>query len=286
MTLNAHNITVRVGKKELLRDVSLSIAPGEIVAVVGPNGAGKSTLLKAITGDIDAQSGAVQMAGRPLDRWSLLHRARVRAILSQSVPLHFAFSVLEVVLMGRSPHINGRESERDYDIAYQALAMAEVGHLAERTYTTLSGGERQRAQFARVLAQIWEPVDGLPRYLLMDEPTNNLDLTHQHSTLKVARKFAGEGVGVLVILHDLNLAAEYADRIVILRDGDLLACGHPEAVLTAETIETAFNMPAIITPHPITGRPLVIPITTPQDEQTTIPAAMHEGAPIGYSCAS
>ncbi len=281
MTLWAQHITVKIGEKTLLDDVSVEVKPGEIVAVIGPNGAGKSTLLNAVTGDIGLQGGDVQMGHKPLKKWSLRERARVRGILAQSVPLSFAFNVLEVVMMGRSPHIKGRESARDYEIAHQALGLAGVAHLQERTYTTLSGGERQRVQLARVLAQIWEPIDGETRYLLMDEPTNNLDLTHQHSTLRVARQFADEGVGVMVILHDLNLAAEYADYILLLHEGVMLDYGAPEAVLTQENILHAYQMPTIITAHPISKRPLVVPLSQSAEAMMAADDVVHP--PTAYT---
>jgi iron complex transport system ATP-binding protein len=261
MTLSADHITVKIGEKTLLNDVSITVKAGEVLAVIGPNGAGKSTLLNVITGDVSANVGHVSMNDRPLSSWTLRDRAKVRGILAQNVPLSFSFNVLEVVLMGRSPHIQGREQARDYEIATHALLLAGVNHLRDRAYTSLSGGERQRVQLARVLAQIWEPVVGCPRYLLMDEPTNNLDLTHQHSALKVARKFADEGVGVMVILHDLNLAAEYAHHILLLHEGQMLDYGTPEAVLTQHNIRQAYLMDTMITQHPVSGRPLVVPLT-------------------------
>jgi iron complex transport system ATP-binding protein len=236
------------------------VKPGEVVAVTGPNGAGKSTLLKVLTGELKPTSGTVFMQERALSLWPLRERARLRAVLPQDFMLSFPFMALEVVLMGRSPHGHG-ESRRDYDIAYQALALTGVGNLAGRLYPTLSGGERQRVQLARVLAQIWEaPVDGRSRYLLLDEPTASLDLSHQHATLRIARDFARQGAGVLAVLHDLNLAAQYADRIVILQAGRMLADGPPLQVLQPELIDRAFAMPVMVIPHPLQNCPLVVPV--------------------------
>ncbi|MFW5748800.1 MAG: heme ABC transporter ATP-binding protein [Chloroflexota bacterium] len=260
MSLEARAITVNVGQKTLVDDVSLTVESGEIVAIIGPNGAGKSTLLKALSGDIRPDHGDVRMGGRPLSQWKLRDRARVRGILAQNVNLLFAFTALEVVLMGRGPHLRGQETHYDYAIARDALATVEVLHLEDRVFTTLSGGERQRVQLARVLAQIWEPVRDATRYLLMDEPTNNLDLAHQHRALRVARRFADEGVAVLVILHDLNLAAQYADRIAIMRGGRMLTEGVPNEVLTAPNIQAAFDVPVAVTRHPFLDRPLIVPI--------------------------
>lgn len=268
MALRGKNLTVKVGQKAvkqktIIEGVSIDVEAGEVVAIIGPNGAGKSTLLHALTGDTRPTTGTVTMGGKPLHEWKLNERAQVRAVLTQSSSLTFSFSVLEVVLMGRGPHVRGGESRYDYDVAYAALELVKVVHLADRMYTTLSGGERQRVQLARVLAQIWlddEADTPKTRYLLMDEPTNNLDLTHQHGTLRVARHFAEHGAAVLAILHDLNLAAQYADKLYVLKQGKLLMEGTPEQVLTAETILQAFDMPVMVTEHPVIGCPLVVPI--------------------------
>lgn len=262
MTLIARHLTVSIRGRAvpLIEDISLAITPGEFIAIVGANGAGKSTILKALSGDIIPDEGEVLMNGRPLPQWRMKDRAQVRAVLPQSSVLNAPFTALEIVLMGRAPHIRGIEQAHDYDIARKALAAAQVEHLERRTYTTLSGGERQRVQLARVLAQIWEPVNGQSQYLLIDEPTNNLDIAHQHSTLQIARRFAGEGVGVLAILHDLNLASQYADRVVIVNHGRIVAQGTADDVFTSEIIQHAFNISVTITNHPHLERPLIVPI--------------------------
>jgi iron complex transport system ATP-binding protein len=257
--IEARTLSVRIGTKTLLADVSLAVRAGELVAVVGPNGAGKSTLRRVLCGDQQPTAGEVLMDGRPLGAWSLVERARARAVLPQDSTLNFPFTAFEVVLMGRTPHVRGAEEPRDYEIARAALAATEADHLAERLYPTLSGGERQRVQLARVLAQIWEPTPAGTRYLLLDEPTSNLDLAHQHSTLAVARRLAGAGVGVLIILHDLNLAAQYADRIVMLKEGRVTAAGPPDEVLTQTAIHATFAVPVLVTRHPARDCPLVVP---------------------------
>lgn len=258
MSLAAQNLSFRVGSRALVHDVSLSVRPGQVVAVVGPNGAGKSTLLKMLSGDIQPHRGEVSLNDKSLTAWGKRDRAKLRAVLPQNTSLNFGFTVKEVVLIGRSPHVRGFERPLDHAIAYEALCAAKIEHLAERVYTTLSGGEQQRVQLARVLAQIWE--NNGPRYLLLDEPTNNLDLTHQHGTLDIAAEFARNGVGVLAILHDLNLAAQYADDILILKHGEQVAYGTPNTILTAETIRHAFDMPVMIEPHPCLDCPLIIAI--------------------------
>lgn len=254
--LIARNLHVRAGGSRLLADVSLTVSSGEVVAVVGPNGAGKSTLLKALCGDVTPTRGEVVLNGRRLQAWHRRERARVMAVLPQESTLAFPFTVLEVVMMGRTPHeLGGR---RDQVIARAALEAAGMSAFEQRIYPTLSGGERQRVHVARVLAQVWEEPGNDVRYLLLDEPTASLDLAHQHHTLDTLRQFATQGVGVLAVLHDLNLAAQFADRIVVLRDGHQLACGCPRAVLTPDIIEAAFAFAATVMPHPSRACPLVV----------------------------
>lgn len=250
---NAH---VRVGRSPLLTDVSLDVASGEVVAVVGPNGAGKSTLLKVLCGDVIPSRGEVALNGRLLQAWRRRERARVMAVLPQESTLAFPFTVLEVVMMGRTPH--NPDGQRDHTIARAALDAAGVSAFEQRIYPTLSGGERQRVHVARVLAQVWEAPTHGPCYLLLDEPTANLDLAYQHHTLETFRQFAAKGAGVLAVLHDLNLAAQFADRMVVLRDGHQLASGCPQAVLTPGTIRAAFDFSATVLPHPSRSCPLVV----------------------------
>ncbi|MCQ3978193.1 MAG: heme ABC transporter ATP-binding protein [Anaerolineae bacterium] len=260
MALETLDVSFKIGVKTLLQNISLAIEPGQVVAVVGPNGAGKSTLLKILSGDLPPSAGKVLLQGKPLAGWPLPERARMRAVLPQQSRLQFPFTALEVVLMGRMPHTSGRESRRDYEIAWAALAAADVSHLAGRLYPTLSGGEQQRVQLARVLAQIWEVPPQGQRYLLLDEPTTSLDLRHQGNTLKIVCDFAHNGVGVLAILHDLNLAAQYADRIMLLREGRSIALGVPGEVLTPALIQAVFDLPVVTLSHPQHECPLIVPI--------------------------
>ncbi|MEM9997563.1 MAG: heme ABC transporter ATP-binding protein [Bacteroidota bacterium] len=250
--------TVRytVGKATLVESVSLAVAPGEVVAVVGANGAGKTTLLRLASGDLAPSAGTVRLDGRTLRSYPPDGLARQRAVLPQSTALTFGFTAREVVLLGRTPHAAGQA--QDDHIADQALHLAGVTHLAERSYPTLSGGEQQRVHFARALAQLWENPSSGARYLLLDEPTASLDPAHQHAVLGVAQRCAEAGVGVLAVLHNLNLAAFYADRIAVLRRGHLVALGPPQAVLTPETIRHAFGLDVLVQTHPVAGCPLVI----------------------------
>lgn len=258
--LAARDITVRIGGRPIVDNVTARVEPGKVLAVLGPNGAGKSTLLRVLSGEIEPCSGGVTLDGTPVTRANNRDHARRRGVMPQSSALNFPFTALEVVLMGRIPHQSrGVESRRDVEIASAALRRADVRHLAERSYPTLSGGEQQRVHFARVLAQIWDaPADG-GRYLLLDEPTSSLDLAHQHETLSIARRLASDGAGVAAVLHDLNLAAEYADEIMLLKNGRLHAEGSPASVLTSRNIEEVYGLPAVVQRHPYLDCPLVIP---------------------------
>ncbi len=257
MTLEAEGLCVRRSGRALLQNLSLSLAAGEVLAVVGANGAGKSTLLRVLSAELTPDRGQVRLNGRALADWPARESAKRRAVLPQHSPLDFPFTALEVVLMGRIPH-GGPGAE---DVHRAALALAEVGlaPLAERRYTTLSGGERQRVHLARVLVQIWEPLPAQePRFLLLDEPTASLDLAHQHATLALAQRWAQHDLGVLIVLHDLNLAAQYANRVAVLKAGQLLAVGAPAKVLEPTLIAEAFGLPVQILPHPELPCPLIV----------------------------
>ena len=255
MSLEIRNATVTVDKKTLLDDVSLTIAVGQVVTVLGPNGAGKSTLMKAACGERPLSSGQVLLNGR--DTWNLRQQALMLGVLPQSSSLNFPFTVEEVVLLGRTPcSSNHREN---LAIVEQALVKVDARHLKERQYTTLSGGERQRVHMARVLAQIWDQCALGNRFLLLDEPTSALDPAHQQLTLNIARQQADEqGIGVMVILHDLNLAARYSDQLVILQRGSIAAQGSPWNVLTPEIVYSVFNIDVSISNHPLHSCPLVV----------------------------
>jgi iron complex transport system ATP-binding protein len=257
--LAAADLIVRVDGATLLDGVSVDVLPGQVLAVVGPNGAGKSTLLRALAGDIQPSGGAIALAGRPLADWRPLDAARVRAVLLQHGAIDFDFTAFEVALLGRAPHAGDVQRTRNLAIAGAALAAADAGHLRVRRYPTLSGGERQRVQLARALAQIWDVGAATPRYLLLDEPTAALDLSHQHRMLQRLREWAGRGAAVLVVLHDLNLAAAYADRVMVLHGGRAVACGSPDEALTAAVIESVFDIRVTLVHVPEIGRRLFVP---------------------------
>jgi iron complex transport system ATP-binding protein len=259
--LHASEISVRREGERILDDVSVSIIGGEVVALVGPSGAGKSTLLQALSGDIKPSSGEVWMAGKPMHHWSLRERALRRAVLPQFAHLELPMTVLDVVLLGRTPH-NAQSTTSNVAIADAALLWVRANGLRQRLYTTLAAGERQRVQLARVLAQSWGRAKNGDCYVFLDEPAAGLDMLHQHQTLSVAKQLAHEGAAVVVVLHDLNLAAQYCDRLILLRSGRLLAEGRADEVLVEPTIRATFGMDALITRHPTLPCPMVVPLAT------------------------
>jgi iron complex transport system ATP-binding protein len=252
--LRVEQLEVRRGQGVALSGIDLQLHPGEVLGVLGPNGAGKSTLLAAMTGELPASAGQVTLDQRALDDWAGPERARRRAVLPQSSSLNFAFRVEEVVAMGRLPHDSGRVL--DAQIVQQALQAADAVHLAGRSYLALSGGERQRVHLARVLAQLWPGGEG--QILLLDEPTSMLDPLHQHTCLRAVRRLAESGAAVLVILHDLNLAARYCDRLLLLEQGRAHALGTPAEVLRAEPLQAVFGLEVLVQTHPERGHPLII----------------------------
>lgn len=258
--LSAIDLSATIGRARVLHRVCLDVNPGEMVVLAGANGAGKTSLLRAFAGDLAARSGHVRLNGKPLYLWPLADRARLRAVLPQDGNVAFGFTALETVLFGRYPHSRGMPGAHDTGIARAALAEVDAAAYEAREVHTLSGGERSRVMLARALAQIWESDAAGPRYLLLDEPVANLDVCHQHLALSLARRWTRErGVGVLAVLHDLNLAAQYADRLAVMKAGRLAAEGAPGKVLTESLVEDCFAMRAIVMRHPRFSFPLVLP---------------------------
>lgn len=255
MSLIAEDIRVSYGRREVLRGVGLTALPGEVTAIVGPNGSGKSTLLGAITASLPYQ-GRVSLNGRDIAAMPPWELAAQRAVLPQASRLAFPFTVIEVVRIGLQSGTAGDRPE----VPMQALARVGLAHYAERTFHELSGGEAQRVMLARVLAQVWAPVeDGQPRWLLLDEPVSSLDIAHQLQVMQIARDFARAGGGVIAVMHDLNLTALYADRVAILADGGCLAFGTPAEVLTDDTLSRAYGCALRVSAPPPAGVPYILP---------------------------
>ncbi|MEI9991972.1 MAG: heme ABC transporter ATP-binding protein [Rhizomicrobium sp.] len=243
MSLRGQDIVVRAGARRILDGVTIEVPPGTVTAVVGPNGAGKSTLLKVLSGDIVPEAGHVTLNGKALSSWRPEDLALQRAVLPQSPELAFSFRAWDVVELGRHPHRGRANRDADRAAVHGAMAATETAAFAARDCRTLSGGELHRTHYARTLAQLWDPLtDGRARFLLLDEPTSSLDLFHQHAILAKARDIARAGAGVLAILHDLNLAAAYADRLIVLAHSRVEAEGAPQDVLTTERIARVWRV--------------------------------------------
>lgn len=258
----AEGLSVRLGGRAVLRDVDVYARAGEVLGVVGPNGAGKSTLLSVLAGERRPTTGEVTLDGRPLALWSRLALARRRALLEQHSPLAAALRVEEVVLLGRAPH---GVTPRDRELARRALADVGLAALASRDYVRLSGGERQRVQLARVLTQLADVDDAL---LLLDEPVSALDVGAQHHILTGARRRAAQGAAVIVTLHDLNLTAQYADRVVLLDAGRVVAAGPPARVLEPTTLSEVYGWDMDLLPDEAGGVSWIVPRTRRRREHS------------------
>jgi len=255
--LRAYELSYFVGPKALVADVDLELKEGEFHAIIGRNGAGKSTLLKLVTGELRADKGSIALWGQPIDEFKVLQLAQRRAVLAQHTELNFNYRVIEVALLGRLPHQRNQvETAEDVAIAAECLRQVDLGGYEERNYLTLSGGEQQRTHLARVLAQLGAARES--RLMFLDEPTTGLDLHHQHQALDLVRRLANEGVSVVATLHDLNLAARFADRITLLAEGRVMISGTPQEVLQESVLFAAFRQPLLVTRHPCFDCPLVI----------------------------
>lgn len=255
--LTATQLEYFAGNTRLVDAVDFRLAPGECVALMGPNGAGKSTLLKLLSGDLNPRTGSVSLNGRLLGAWRQHERARLRAVLPQHLDLAFPFTAFEVAMLGRIPHHAGAPGPHDHAVVNEVMALLDADGFADRPYTRLSGGERARVQLARVFAQIWDERPEGPRYLLLDEPTAPLDIAHQLELMAHLRRLAARNIGVLIIVHDLNLAAAHADRIMLLRDGRVLHSGAVAEVLTRDTLREVFDVNARVLETGARGAPLI-----------------------------
>ncbi|MFF8882933.1 ABC transporter ATP-binding protein [Streptomyces flaveolus] len=250
MDLKLEELSVVTDGKSLVRGLSLEVPDGQVVGLVGPNGSGKSTALRCVYRALRPSSGTVWVGEQDLTRLPMRHSARTIAAMTQDGAVDFDFTVEEVVALGRAPHLRGNRplSGRERELCEQAMDQLDIGHLAHRGVLTLSGGERQRVLLARTLVQE-------PEILVLDEPTNHLDVRHQIDLLSLLR---ASGLTVLVVLHDLNLAAAACDRLGVLCQGRLVASGSPAEVLTTDLVGAVFGVRASVVPHPLTGDPQLL----------------------------
>ena len=266
VALSAHDVHVAFDGVPIVTGVDLEVRAGEVLALVGPNGAGKSTLLSVLAGDLTPSAGRVLLHGEDLHGLRLSELARHRAVLLQEQRLSFPFHVEDVVRMGRAPWQGLPEEDEDDAVVARSMGVAEVTHLAPRLFPTLSGGEKGRASFARVLAQG-------TRVLMLDEPTAALDIRHQEAVLVQARDQAAAGDAVVVVLHDLTLAAAYSDVVAVLDAGRVRGYGPPREVLTAELLTDVYRYPIDVLEHPVRGELVVLPVRARAVQTAGGPAA-------------
>ncbi|MGB4842989.1 MAG: heme ABC transporter ATP-binding protein [Ferruginibacter sp.] len=256
--LKAQNIYYRIGDKLILSGISAEFKPGEFNMILGPNGSGKSSFLKVFSGEIHKYDGAVFYGEEKITQLKKEELAKQRAVMSQQPELSFPLMVEEVVMMGRYPHFTFNPNKKDEDICQAVMERMNLVSLKERNYLTLSGGEKQRVQYARVLAQIWEKPSTGFRYLFLDEPLTSLDINYQQEFLQIAREFTNNDTVLVAVMHDINLAIQYADKLFFLKEGELVAHGEPKEILTEKLIKNVFNVDSAIITNPVTGSPLVI----------------------------
>jgi iron complex transport system ATP-binding protein len=256
--LEARDLTIKYEARVAVENVSLKLAAGEIISIIGPNGAGKSTLLRALNGQVRASSGAVLLDGEPVGKFSRRSIGKRIAVVAQEAELRFPVTVLEFVLGGRFAWASnagwGWETERDLRVAHEVLAETELAEFSGRLMNELSGGERQRAVLARALATE-------AAFLLLDEPTANLDLSHQATLLSLVRNRCDQhDSAALVVTHDLNLAAQFSDHILLMKNGKVIEAGPPRTVLTPELLREVFEVTVLVDAHPVTNAPRVTPV--------------------------
>ena len=252
MSLNLEKVSLKLDNRQILKDVSLEINEGEIVSVIGPNGAGKSSLLNVLTGDINPDSGEIFYDDKQLKQISIQERAFTRSVMSQMQTLVFNFSVKDVIEMGWLQRGNS-DFSNNFSMAFENVTKeCNVHNLIHRKFNSLSGGEQRRVHFARTLLQLWRPSESNdPRYLLLDEPTANLDLSSEMLLMNILKKRASLNVGILVILHDLNLASHFADKIAIIKNGEIMAFGEPEKIMEDAFLTSIYEVPIKVKHDPL-----------------------------------
>ncbi|MGH6860157.1 MAG: heme ABC transporter ATP-binding protein [Phyllobacterium sp.] len=253
------DVTVFLGDKKIIDNASFNAQAGQFTVIVGPNGSGKTTLMRAICGDLPYK-GAIAINGIPTGHLKPWQMAAMRAVLPQATSLSFPFTVREIIKLGLTGGRSGVPQHRAENLPDEALELVDLAGFGGRFYQELSGGEQQRVQLARVLCQVWQPVlDGQPRYLFLDEPVSSLDIKHQLIIMQIAQSFAANGGGVIAILHDLNLTAMYADRVVVMHRGHVDCVGAPAEVLTDERILRVYECALKVGVLPPRHMPFVLP---------------------------
>ena len=256
MAIDVKNLNYYYGDFSALKNLTFSVTKGDFFIIIGPNGSGKTTLMKIIAGILKLQKGRLEILDCPIESYARKTLAQTIAFVPQLTQLDFPFSVKEVVLMGRSPYLGmlGLEQEKDLTIAKQALTFTDVGHLAHRKLDQLSGGEQQRVFIAKAICQE-------PEIILLDEPTSSLDLAHQTRLMDLMEKLKNEkGITVVMVSHDVNLAAMYGDRLLLLNKGEIVELGNPNEVLTFQTLEQVYGCTLLVDENPLGKSPRVTPV--------------------------
>ncbi|MGB8192073.1 MAG: heme ABC transporter ATP-binding protein [Chitinophagaceae bacterium] len=256
--LRTKDVAYSIGSKQILKGITLDFTAGEFAMILGPNGSGKSTYLKIFSGEINKFEGEVWYDEKPINAIQKEQLSTCRAVMSQQTELSFPLTVEEVVMMGRYPHFSFNPNKKDIAICDEVIVRMNLETFRERNYTTLSGGEKQRVQYARVLAQIWENPSQGNRYLFLDEPLNNLDIAYQQDFLAMARVLKNENTVLVAVMHDINLAIQYADKLVFFKEGAMVASGRPKELVNATLLKDVFDVKTTVIDNPVNGEPLVV----------------------------
>ncbi|SEP03371.1 iron complex transport system ATP-binding protein [Mucilaginibacter gossypiicola] len=265
--LTVENVTYKAGKHTLVKDISFMVHPGEVMVILGANGAGKSSLMRLLSAEKKPSVGSITLSGKVLNSYTAKELALKRAILNQQNIINLDFLAMDIVQMGRYPHYSNKPAAHDLDIITEVMAITGTTHMADRSFLWLSGGEQQRVHLARVLAQIWDTPEAL---LLLDEPVSGMDILYQQQTLSLAAMLAKKGFMVVAILHDINLAAQYADNIMMLKNGRKWYHGSPAEILNTKSIYDVFEAEADVFTNPNTLKQLIMPKVMIHQAQTTV----------------
>lgn len=253
--IKAHQISYKHKEFHILDGVDVHLEYGEFLAIVGPNGAGKSSLLSVLANEVKSKH-QILFKDKNISNWQVQELSKHKAKFSQHNSNDIPLDVKDVVMMGRYPYFDAQPGQEDHEAMNNMMYETDVFHLKDREYNTLSGGEKQRVHLSRVMAQLQNDI--AHKLVFLDEPLNNLDIKHQYKTLEIIKSFTKKANSAIVVLHDLNLAAQFADKILLMKSGKVSAYGTPTEVFTAENISKAYNFPCTICDHPITNNPMII----------------------------